>query len=47
MSDKVVEILDKLAEFFGALWKVPKWRFTLAFILLGNNVVKKLKEIAK
>ncbi len=47
MSGKMIEILYKFAEFFDALWKVPKWRFTLAFILLGNNVVKKLKEIAK
>jgi len=44
-GDSVLSLLNLIQNFFMALREVPKWRFTLAFILLGEDVSLRLKEV--
>lgn len=46
-----VERIDKITEyisnFFKSIEEVPKWRLVIAFIFLGENVMKSFNKIGE
>ncbi len=44
-GEVISKFFDNLLAALEALQKVPKWRIILAFLILGDNVSKKFKEV--